>query len=183
MTRTIHEIWSGVLAGDTRAWTELVDLYSSLVFTIARRAGLDEADAEDCAQFTWISLYRRRRSIRDPVALPAWLIRTTHRRALTLHQRRGRRNELESEQPLSQPRLPDELVSEIEQQALLEIALSQLDPRCRRLLDALYLAPQPLSYQEIARDLRIKPNSLGPLRSRCLQRLKKILENLGWQVD
>jgi len=36
-----------VLTGDTAAWGELVDSYAVLVYSVAIRAGLSEADAED----------------------------------------------------------------------------------------------------------------------------------------
>ncbi len=183
MTRNIHDIWAGVLDADPKAWRELVDLYAGLVYTVACRAGLSSADAEDCAQHVWISLYRRRRSVRDPVALPAWLIRATHRRALSMRMRFVRQSELAETSTLASPVLPDEVVSAIEESALIEIAMNQLDERCRSVLRALYLDPEEKSYRQIARELRISANSLGPLRSRCLQRLKKILENLGWRVD
>ena len=70
----IEHIWKSVLAGDVHAWGELVRVYAALVNTVARRVGLSGLDAEDCAQHTWMSLYRNRRVIKDPQALPAWLI-------------------------------------------------------------------------------------------------------------
>jgi RNA polymerase sigma factor (sigma-70 family) len=183
MIRSIQEIWSSVLAGDTAAWRELVDLYAGLVFTVARRVGLSPSDSEDCAQLVWITLYRRRRTIRDPIALPAWLIRSTHRRALSLKMRLLRQSEIAESQELDSARLPDEVVSSLEESALIQIAMNQLDPRCRKLLHELYFNTEDKSYQQIAQELKIKPNSLGPLRSRCLSRLKKILEKLGYRLD
>ena len=87
MATDIYRIWQGVLQGNPAAWQELVGLYSGLVNTIAIRVGLDVADAEDCAQHTWLTLYRKRDSIRDPKALPAWLIRTTHLKAARMAER------------------------------------------------------------------------------------------------
>lgn len=183
MTRGIHEIWAGVLEGDSGSWRELVDLYARLVFTVACRAGLSIADAEDCVQQVWINLYRRRRSVRDPVALPAWLIRATHRRAISMKLRTQKQAEVDETQEFAPIRLPDEVVSSLEVSALIEIAMSQLDERCRRILQELYFSPEEKPYQQIAQELRIKANSLGPLRSRCLHRLKKNLEKLGWRTD
>lgn len=183
MTRTILEIWSGVLSGDAKSWRELVDLYAPLVYTVACRTGLCPADAEDCSQQVWIKLYRRRSSIKDPIALPAWLIRTSHRHALTMRRQQSQRAKVDELHELSAGRLPDELVTSIEESALLQIAISQLDGRCRVLIQKLYLDPNEQSYLQLARELKIKPNSLGPLRSRCLNKLRKILENLGWRTD
>ncbi|UCC43513.1 MAG: sigma-70 family RNA polymerase sigma factor [Candidatus Zixiibacteriota bacterium] len=185
MATNIYIIWQGVLEGSPAAWQELVGLYSGLVNTIAIRVGLDVADAEDCAQQTWLTLYRKRSSIRDPKALPAWLIRTTHRRAVRMFERlrRGASAGRSFEQAKKTVTLPVDVIEQLETQAIIEIGMRQLDPRCRKLLRALYLSPEERSYREIAGILKIRPNSLGPLRSRCMIKLRKIIENLGFESD
>ena len=185
MTDTnIQQIWRRVLAGDVHAWGELVRLYAALVNTVARRVGLATLDAEDCAQHTWMSLYRNRRVIKDPQALPAWLIRTTHRQAVYIYKKRIRTSEAEADRAIEPVlTLPDEDVHKLEQQALIEIALRRLDKRCRSLLKQLFFAPDDKSYQQIAADLKIAPNTMGPLRSRCLKRLRRILDEMGFEWD
>jgi len=146
-----------------------VERYEALVFTVARRAGLTRADAEDCAQHTWLSLYRTRHTIKDPVALPAWLIRTTHRRALRMAKQQARLNPLYSEELLA-----------LERQAHLELAIQQLNERCQYVMKALFFSEEEKTYAQIARDLGIPPNSFGPTRMRCLKKLEKILRDLGY---
>jgi RNA polymerase sigma factor (sigma-70 family) len=184
MTQHIKEIWKSVVEGDHDAWKSLVRRYQALVITVARRVGLSPPDAEDCAQQTWMSLYRNRRAIKDPERLPAWLIRTTRRRAVRTAQRLVRTSPAEPdsrfETNVSQP---DEEVLLVERQGVLEVALEQLDPRCAKLLRALFFSPEDKSYREIARDLEISPNTLGPLRSRCLKRLREILEEMGYPLN
>jgi len=180
----IHRIWELVRQGDPAAWRQLVRLYAGLVHTVALRVGLSAADAEDCAQHTWISLYRRRHAIKDPVALPAWLIRTTHRQAVAMARRLVSRTDIDEAADVADPAaLPDEVVTQLQNQALIAAALEYLDTRCRRLLAALFLSPKEKSYREIARLIGVKPNSLGPLRERCLARLRKILAKMGFQWD
>ncbi len=184
MNTDIRIIWNGVLAGNPKAWRQLVSIYAPLVYSVARRTGLTRHDAEDCAQQTWMNLYRRRRSIKDPTALPAWLIRATHRKAITLISEAMTRARVDVHGDLPQrSSLPDKIVEELEELAILDAAMRLLDERCRRVLSHLYLTAERASYQQLARDLRIKPNSLGPLRSRCIGRLRKILKDLGWQAD
>jgi DNA-directed RNA polymerase specialized sigma subunit len=67
-------------------------------------------------------------------------------------------------------------MEKVERQALLEVALRQLDDRCQSLLKALFFAPEELSYEQIAKSVGIAFNSLGPIRGRCLQRLRKLIE-------
>jgi len=158
-----------------------VERYEALVFTVARRAGLTRADAEDCAQHTWLSLYRTRHTIKDPVALPAWLIRTTHRRALRMAKQQARLNPLYSEAVESHDsRIPDEELLALERQAHLELAIQQLDERCQYVMKALFFSEEEKTYAQIARDLGIPPNSFGPTRMRCLKKLEKILRDLGY---
>jgi RNA polymerase sigma factor (sigma-70 family) len=178
---TLNDIWRGVLSGSPACWRELVDRYEALVMTVARRTGLSRSDAQDCAQHVWMSLYRTRQSIKDPVALPAWLIRSTHRRAIRLAQKLARDGALNEDRVEAAARLPEDEVLALEWQAHLEAAMQKLDDRCRRMLTALFFSSEQKSYADIARELSIPPNSFGPTRSRCLAKLRKILEEMGYR--
>ena len=182
--QNLSHIWEKVRRGDAHAWQELVRLYAGLVNTVARRVGLSAADAEDCAQHTWIALYRRRRTIKDPTALPAWLIRTTHREAVAMARRLIGRPEADTSAAQVDPgALPDEVVTQLEHQAIVTSAVRQLDARCRKLITALFLSPEKKSYREVARLIGVKPNSLGPLRDRCRSKLRRIIEKMGYTWD
>jgi RNA polymerase sigma factor (sigma-70 family) len=184
VTDNLYRLWEKVKQGDPQAWREIVGLYSALVNTVARRAGLAPLDAEDCAQHVWMTLYRKRRTIRDAVALPAWLIRTTHREAVRLARRLRPDAEIETTDRFTDAgELPDEVIIQLEHQAIIDIALKQLDPRCRKLLEALFYSRRKPSYKAIAKSLNILPNSIGPLRNRCLQKLKEILQKMGYDPD
>ena len=179
--RTISEIWQGVLDKDPECWSDLVYLLEPLVYSIARKIGLSEGECDDCAQETWLSLLRARHKIKDPNRIPAWLIRAVSRRAIRVAKSRER--DLCADpafEPAAPGELPDADLDRLETAAQLRLALNALDPRCRRLLHALYLAPEEKKYADIARDLGLPPNSLGPTRSRCLIKLRAILEEMGY---
>ena len=74
-------------------------------------------------------------------------------------------------------------MAELESQAVLEAAVAQLDGRCKKLVTWLFLSPRQISYSDISHRLGVKPNSLGPLRSRCLKKLRKILKDMGFDTD
>ena len=181
MNQNLSGLWNRVLAGDHDAWSELVAGHASLVYAVARRVGLEVPDAEDCAQWTWLSLYRQRQKIKDPQAIPAWLIRTTRRRAVRLARDRGQRSHAV---PTDEP----EAAAEIDPSELAEfrhdlpLALKHLDARCRKLLEHLFLDTPEKSYREAALLLQLDPDTIGPMRSRCLQRLRRILEKMGWDL-
>ena len=184
MSGYLSDIWTRVREGDPQAWRELVLLYSDLVYSVALKTGLAQPDAEDCSQQTWLTLYRKRKTLRDPQALPAWLITTTHRNAVALARRLQSRPQAEGLEELEDQReLPDAELTRLEQQAILESAIAQLDVRCQRLLNELYFGEGEKSYAELARTLRLKPNSIGSLRTRCLEKLKRTLNRMGFDAD
>jgi RNA polymerase sigma factor (sigma-70 family) len=101
------------------------------------------------------------------------------RKAVRLAGHRSREAEMHRKMDLPpQPPLPDEALSDLESLARLQLALAQLEPRCRELLQAVFLDPSESSYRDIARRLGIPVNSLGPTRSRCLAKLRKIMNSM-----
>jgi len=179
----LKEMWRRVLSGDASAWQKLIEAYAALVFTVARRAGLNDSDAEDCVQDVWLTLYRTKRTLKDAEAIPAWLIRTTHRRAVGIQQRSRRAKERDADSHIESAKLPDHELLQLEREFLLRRAIQQLDPKCRTLIESLYSENSKLSYQQAAKAIGITPNGLGPLRARCLAKLSKILKELGIARD
>jgi RNA polymerase sigma factor (sigma-70 family) len=174
-------IWQAALAGDSVAWKKLVRRYQSLVYTVALRAKLSMADAADCFQQTWLSLYENRKKIKDPDRLSAWLVTTARREAIRLSRKASQNGvELGEKDRIDNNPLPDEELELLERQAQLGRAIQRLDERCRDLVRILFFAPEDFSYEQISRKLGIAFNSLGPIRKRCLERLKNILKDQGY---
>ncbi len=181
MPNSDPQLWQRVLDGDSHAWAIIVKRYQSLIYTVATRSGLSQIDAADCFQQTWILLYNNRHKLQDPSRLSAWLVTTAKREAFRIKRRAGSDpgDDLANEQ-VDASRLPDEELLEVEKQAHLESAISQLEPRCQKLVEAFFFADEEQSYEEIAKSLGIASNSLGPIRRRCLERLRRILEENGY---
>jgi len=175
------ELWPAILAGDPAAWRKLVVRYRSLVYATCTYLGLSQMEAGDAFQQTWILLYQKRKQVRDPQRLSAWLVTTARREALRIKSRTegSPLNESAAEIEDPQPNPEGELLL-IERQTMLETALGQIDQPCRELLKAFFFGNEELSYDEIARQLGYSPNTLGAKRQRCLARLKKVLEELGY---
>lgn len=172
------------MEGDHQAWQQLVRQYAAMVYTVACRAGLTPLDAEDCAQHTWLSLYRKRRSIKDPIAVPVWLIRTVHREAIKTARNLGRSTSADNmDEPVDGRSLPDDQLESLQLQLALSKAIERLDPRCRRLITEMYLSKSEKKYRELAAEIGVKPNSFGPLRKRCLIKLREILKKMGYPMD
>ena len=177
-----NQLWEMILGGDNKAWESLVRRYQALVYSVSARAGLSAMDIADCFQQTWVLLFKHRHSLKDPSRLSAWLVTTAKREAIRLRQKMNRdpSDELDETLWFSNAILPDEELERLECQAQLEIALKDLDQRCRKLLEIFFFAPTEQSYAEIAKNFGIATNTLGPIRRRCLDRLRIILESYGY---
>lgn len=161
---------------DKQAWDALVERYAPLVWSICRRYRLSRADADDVGQKVWLRLVEQLNRLHDPAALPGWLATTTQRECCWVVRTAGRRHALEGTQDADD--IPGECWT-VEQELLaaelgaaLRAALSQLPPGCQQLLTLLLQDP-PVPYAEISARLGIPIGSIGPRRSRCLNRLRR----------
>jgi RNA polymerase sigma factor (sigma-70 family) len=175
------ELISACRSGEEAAWDALVARYERLVYTIPSRYGLTQTEVNDVFQSVWLSLLRNLKTIRQPERIAAWLVTTTRRECW--ERRRGVNYEkvitsnldIEIMRAKSEEPSPDELVDTFERHEALRVAMEDLDPRCRRLLRLLYFDPSIPSYADVAATLHMPIGSIGPLRARCLKKLRKIL--------
>src|SRR6476469_1388493 len=70
--------------GDQGAWGEIVDRFTPLVVTVVKRYRLSSGEIQDVAQTVWLRLIEHLGELREPRALPKWLITTAKREALRL---------------------------------------------------------------------------------------------------
>ncbi len=175
------------LSGQQDAWDRLIDRYAALIYSIPLKFGFNEADAADVFQAVCIILLERLGSIRAPQGLAAWIMTTTRRECLALTRKQRRRR---AETPLEAAREPldpeppaDEELAALERQHTLKLAVAQLQPPCRELIEALFSdTDEKQSYAQLARRLKLAPNSLGPMRARCLERLRRLLDASGYRA-
>jgi RNA polymerase sigma factor (sigma-70 family) len=190
MERSDEELVLACREGDDEAWALLVARYQRLLFTIPRRAGLDEETSADILQQTFLRLLENLRSIKQPSLLHAWLVTTARRETLSyLRQHKKVRHislddtdesgSLNSfEIPANEP-LADEVLLEMEVQHRVSVAVTSLGDSCRRLLTLLFYETQQPSYAEIAQTLEISEGSIGPMRARCLKKLYDKLHKIS----
>ena len=69
-----------------------------------------------------------------------------------------------------------------ERNAALRAALADLPDRCRELLSMLISDPPP-AYAQISASLGIAVGSIGPIRARCLERLRRSPHLAGFLTD
>ena len=166
------------LDGDAAAWDEILRRFGRLVYSIPRRYGFSDADADDVFQAVLTILFRKLDTVRDRDRLSAWLIRTTHRECYRIGKRSGRYAELDRDiEDVNEP--TDDDTELWERRSLVRQGLHRLGGRCEQLLTALFITPGQPNYDSIAQQLDMKVGSIGPTRARCFEKLEKILVELG----
>jgi len=167
------------LKGSEEAWGNLVDKYKNLIFSIPIKVGLSQDDASEVFQIVCAELVKQLPNLRKPRALPKWLISVaTHESFRTAN--RNRRfvdvdERIEETASVSSGQRADEIIRQAEREQLLRDAISSLQPRCQKLIFMLFFEDPVRSYELIAEELGLAEGSIGFIRGRCLQRLRKQL--------
>lgn len=164
------------LAGDQAAWSELIDRYSGLVYAIGRKAGLKPDQCDDLAQNVFSILVRRLGTVRNQESLAGWIGTTARREAWRTRRRASDRTNAADLENV-QIAVSDADLERAIRQAQLRNAVALLDPRCRRLIEALYLRESAVEYEQVAQELGLAVGSIGPARQRCLARLIEIVRD------
>jgi RNA polymerase sigma factor (sigma-70 family) len=136
---------------------------------------LGEADAADAVQTTWLRLVEHLDTLREPEHVGSWLATTVRRECLGILKRRARVVVTETWDGIPDQRDPlDSHLLRDERDTALWQAFRALDDRCRTLLRVLMADPPP-SYAEVSAALVMPVGSIGPVRQRCLGKLRTIL--------
>ncbi len=164
-------------AGDQVAWSRLVDNYSRLVWAVTRSFRLSDSDASDVSQVVWLRLLEHINRV-DPVRVGAWLVVTTRRECLRVLAFRKR--VLLTYEPVAFESVPGDspepdadLLAD-ERAVDVRRALESLPDRWQQMLGML-MADPPAPYSEISERLAIPIGSIGPIRGRCLNKLRTML--------
>ncbi|MGH3809454.1 MAG: RNA polymerase sigma factor [Pseudonocardiaceae bacterium] len=163
--------------GDPAAWDEIFRRHGTLVSTTVRAFRLQEADALDAVQMTWLQFAENAHRIQFPERLGGWLRATTRRECLHILRQS---KPIPSLADVTPDTIPDPSVN-LEQHAIdadtartLRKLVAELPP-CQRTLVRMLFTDQPRSYAEVARTAGIPPGVIGPTRSRALRQLRESL--------
>lgn len=166
-----EQLLVGCRQGSAESWDLLVRRYQRLVYSVAMRTGLNAADSADVTQSTFIALLESLDRVRDNERVPAWLATVARRKAWRMLKKFDReRPQSEAPEPPSVEEVAWDEVIDLQQ------ALMTLDNPCRDLLTALYFEPEQPSYAEIAQRFGRAVGGIGPMRGRCLKRIRSMLE-------
>lgn len=170
------------LAGNEEAWSSLIEKYKALIYSIPVKYGLPPQEAADVFQATCIELLERLPGLREPRALPKWLMQVAHHQCYHWKRQQRRIVSRDSESDLPEPEVPaiaESLVRQTEEEQLLREAMAALTPRCRKLIKMLFYEAPARPYGEVAAELGLALGSIGFTRQKCIERLRKRLAEMG----
>jgi len=173
----VTELVTRARNGQQRAWDALVERYAPFVWSICRRYQLSGADADDASRAVWLHLVDQLDDIRDPAALAGWLATTTRRECRRILRAAHKAPALgpapdPGDIPGGQAGTADDELIRAGRHAALREAFTHLPPRCQQLI-TLLIADPPVPCTEISARLGIPAGSIGPARSRCLDKLRR----------
>ncbi len=178
---TVPDLVVAATSGDQQAWDSLVVRFTPLVLSVVSRYRMNDADAADVSQTLWLRLVQHLPRLRQPAALPGWIVTTTSNECLRVIRIRQRTASFDPtiEPPRNRGTLNLAAAGEIdtdlladERRVALLAAFAELSDRHRELL-LLLLADPPLSYAEISERTGMAIGGIGPTRARALERLRK----------
>ena len=174
---------SECLGGSEEAWRALIFKYKNFIFSIPVKYGFSTDDATDIFQAVCLDLLSQLPQLREVKALPKWIMQITAHKCFHRKQQQQRTEVMDpsaKEFQTSTPSRAQEILQEAEDEQLLRQAMAELPPRCQELVRMLFYDEPVRPYREIAAKLGIAVGSIGFIRQRCLERLRKRLLEAGF---
>jgi RNA polymerase sigma factor (sigma-70 family) len=164
--------------GDQEAWNELVNRFSRYVYAIATRVyRLGEHDAEDVFQDVFTRTWQHLEELRDDTAVRPWIGTLTRR--LCVDRLRSASRELPTEEV--EPDGHHDELAEVDEALMVHEALKQLPEHCAEILDRFFARDE--SYRVIGDALDLPPGTIASRISRCLRKMKALLEGRKPRFD
>src|SRR5207302_2337305 len=175
MTSTLsdRELVARCRAGDQQAWGELVERFSRYVYAISVQAfRLSETDAEDVFQEVFARAYQHLDSLRDDAAVRPWLAQLTRRLCIDCLRAAARERPAPDEELTSAG--SEETLALLDEALTVHEALAETPEHCREILDRFFARDE--SYKTIGEALDLPAGTIASRISRCLKRLRELLE-------
>jgi RNA polymerase sigma factor (sigma-70 family) len=182
---SFSEASNGFSNGDPFVWEEVVRQYSNLVSATVRSFQLQDADALDAVQTTWLRLAENVHQVRCPERLGGWLTTTARNECLRIRRQTTPVPDpwvMEPDALADRSMGPEERVIDAYTAQMLWDIVAELPPRQRAVLQELFTdGPRP--YAEVSRTAGIPIGGIGPTRARALRQLRDMLDDDGLGLD
>src|SRR5207237_5479506 len=139
--RTEGVVWNDTLlvkeclAGSEEAWSMLIEKYKALIYSIPVKYGLPPQESADVFQATCTELLVRLPELREPRALPKWLMQVAHHESYRWKRQGQRMVSRDADPDLPEPEIPpiaESLVRQTQEEQMLRDAMAGLSVRWRR---------------------------------------------------
>jgi RNA polymerase sigma-70 factor, ECF subfamily len=179
-----RELVRRCLAGEGAAQRDFVQRYTGLVWSLCRRAGLPDGEADDVCQEVFWKAFAALPKYRGESRLSTWLCTLALRRIVDYRRSPARRHVPSGvpsdpgfPEPVESPRpSPEREAVEAQRQERVHAALDGMGEPARSVLVAYYLGEMPVI--EIARSLRIPEGTVKTHLHRGRQALRGRLRDL-----
>ena len=161
-----EELMAAYVAGDQRAFRQLFDRYSQVLFRLVRRRLRSDDEAMDIVQQTLLNMHRARRDFRGGSRLRPWLFTIAMNLVREHYRKLGRRKEQalpESDGSAYEPRVePETPLEDGQSRERVRRAVASLPDSQREVIELHWY--EELPYEEIA---QILGASVGAVRVRA----------------
>jgi RNA polymerase sigma-70 factor, ECF subfamily len=187
---TEKELLAGCRRNDSAAWEELFDLHydAACRFVFQLHHQFTREDAEEIAQETFLSVIKNIDSFQCHSQFQTWLFRIAANKARDFAEKKvaakrgGGKTPVSLDAQDSETGLSLDLASEnpgpdaslitTEQMTLVRQSLDVLGQPCREIIELRYFGD--LSYEELAKELKLNVKTVSSRLSKCLDRLEEI---------
>jgi len=158
--------------GDEAAWAELVERFSRYVYAICVQGfRLSPHDAEDAFQDVFAKAYVQLGTLRDDNALRPWLAQLTRRVCIDRIRSSARETPIEELEPDG----VDDTLEILDEALAVREALARVGEPCGELLDRFFARDE--SYRTIGEQLGLPAGTIASRLSRCLEKLRREMED------
>ncbi|MGH3784839.1 MAG: RNA polymerase sigma factor [Pseudonocardiaceae bacterium] len=173
-TSSAADLLLGISNRDPAAWDEILRRYGNLVSTTVRSFRLQEADALDAMQMTWLRLAENADQVQFPERVSGWLATTARRECLHI-LRKGKLGPNFTDvvaETVSEPSAgPEQRAIDAHTTRTLRELVDELSPLRRSLIRMLF-TDDPCSYVKVSQIAGIPLGGIGPTRARTLRHLR-----------
>jgi RNA polymerase sigma factor (sigma-70 family) len=157
--------------GDAEAWNLLVERFSRYVYAISTQGfRFSPQDAEDVFQEVFTRVYEQLGKLRDDGAFRPWIAQLTRR--LCIDRLRSAR---EAPTEDLEPEGFDDKLAELDEALAVREMLAALPQSCQEILDRFFARDE--SYRTIGEALDLPAGTIASRISRCLEKLKTVMED------
>lgn len=167
---TEERLMQKISHNDAEAFQELLVRYEKRVFSLAWRLCLNQSEAEDLAQETFLKIWRSAKSWKPEAKLETWIYRILYNTFIDARRRIKETTEEPKENLYSQEDTPEQTLIKKQESQTIADALKELPERQKEALVLCYY--QGMKAKEAAEILSVSQSALEALLFRARQTLK-----------